>query len=222
MGAILCLLSCGDDTKDEDAIEAGSPEYTAADTLHWNLLVAYLQEHFDDFHDVTMRYHHQDHTINGTIMIRMTWEDEVLKSAEVLSNETGSEELPLALIDKMTNWQIEGLDRRSVITLPVKVKLVGLDDPEFPNTAMLTGEVTDSDGNPLPGAIVSFMPRSGEQVLRTRTNREGIFVMTLIPPGVWDLECLLQGYGPATKEEITLSAGDHARERFTLGRNRDS
>ena len=217
-GIAMCCLSCGKESRDREVSdEAGTGTYSAADTVYWNLLTTYLQEHFDDFHDVTMRYHHQDHTINGLVEIKMNWENQVLKSAEVVTNETGSDDLPEALIEKMKGWNIEGLDGPAEITLPVRVKLVGLDDPEFPNTAILTGEVTDQDGNPIPDALIMIKPQVAGMVYRARTNREGIFVRTLIPPATWDLECSHSGYETVTKEGVSLAAGDHHRECETPG-----
>jgi hypothetical protein len=214
---MVCCLACGEKTKDKEAAEeAATPGYTKADTLHWNLFVSYLQEHFDDFHDVTMRYHHKDHTINGIVEIRMTWEGGLLKSAEVLSNETGSDDLPESLIEKMRGWEIPGLDGPAEITVPVNVKIVGLDDPEFPNTAILTGEVLDAEGNPLPGVMVVIKPQVAGMVYRAETNREGIFVRTLIPPGTWDIEYSLQGYEPSVKQGVSLAAGQHTRESVVL------
>ncbi len=214
---VVCCLSCGGKTDDrhaEDTSEA--PAYTAADTLNWNTYVAYLQEHFDDFHDVTMRYHHQDHTINGVVEIRMTWEGGRLTSADVVSNETGNDDLPKSLIEKMQMWEIAGLEGPAEITLPVNVQIVGLDDPDFPNTAILTGEVRDKDGAPLHGAMIVIKPEVAGQVYRAQTNREGIFVRTLIPPGTWDLECSLQGYETVSKQGVAMSAGQHVREQIVL------
>jgi len=214
---MMWILSCGEKTEDGQA--EGAPEkpaYTAADTLNWNTFVAYLRAHFDDFHDVTMRYHHRDHTINGIVQLRMTWEDGSLVSADVISNETGSDDLPESLIEKMKKWKIEDLDGPADITLPVNVKLVGLDDPRFAETAILTGEVSDTEGGPLPGAMILIKPEVAGQVYRAETNREGIFIRTLVPPGTWNLECSLQGYETSSKQVVILSAGQHLRERFVL------
>ena len=217
MWIVVLSLSCGEKTEDEKSQESSEqPTYTAADTLNWNRFVAYLQDHFDDFHDVTMRYHHQDHTINGVVELRMTWQNDSLVSAEVLSNETGSEDLPESLIEKMRKWRIEGLEGPAEITIPINVKLVGLDDPRFPETAILTGQVTDEEGEPLQGAMIVIKPEVAGQVYRAETNREGIFVRTLIPPGTWDLDCTLLGYKDVSKQGVVLSAGEHIRERFIL------
>jgi hypothetical protein len=214
---VICCLGCGEKTDDRQTGDTpGAPAFTAADTLNWNAFVAYLQDHFDDFHDVTMRYHHRDHTINGVVEIRMTWEDRVLKSADVLTNGTGSDDLPRSLIEKMQKWEIAGLDGPAEITLPVNVKIVGLDDPDFPNTAIVTGEVRDTEGNPLHGAMILIKPEVAGQVCRAETNSEGIFVRTLVPPGTWDLECSLQGYETALKQGVSLVAGQHMRDRVVL------
>ncbi|MFH1312360.1 MAG: carboxypeptidase-like regulatory domain-containing protein [Candidatus Eisenbacteria bacterium] len=214
---VLCCVSCQKEAGERQSADEGeSPAFTAADSLHWDLLVAHLQANFDDFHDVTMRFHHQDPTFNGLIEIKVMWENRVLTSAEIVKNETGSDDLAKALIAKMQSWEIEGLDGPLEIVVPIKVKLVGLDDPEFPNTGILTGEVLDVEEKPLEGVMVLIKPEVAGMVVRAQTNREGIFVRTLIPPGTWDVECSLQGYKTVRKEGIKLSAGKHVRESVTL------
>ena len=222
LGIMLCCLSCGKETKvdgtgaDGAGGEAEAPAFPAPDSLEMEILFAYIQVHFDDIHDVTMRYHHKDHAINGRVVIEMTWEEGALKSAEVVGNETGDDGLPDAMIEKIRGWNIEGLDGPAQVAVPFNVQLVGLDDPEFPNTAILTGEVTDADGKPLKEAMILIRPEVAGQVYRAETNREGIFVRTLIPPGTWDVECSLSGYGTVTKPGVELSAGKHEREKFVL------
>ena len=215
---LITCLACGERTEQRSDAkdEAPTPAYTAADTLNWNMFVAYLQDHFDDFHDVTMRYHHRNASINGIVTLRMIWENGRLASAEVVSNETGSDSLPASLIEKMQTWEIEGLTGPAEIVVPVNVKLVGSDDPDFPKTAILTGLVIDRRGNPLQSALVTLKPEAGGAVLKAETNREGIFVRTLIPPGTWDLECSHPGYVALLKKGISLTAGKHTRERLAL------
>lgn len=222
LGILLCCLSCGRETKVDGALsdgaggEAEAPAIPAADSLEMDILIAYIQGHFDDIHDVTMRYHHKDHTINGRVVIEMTWEGGALEFAEVVANETGDEDLPGSMIEKIRGWNIEGLDGPVQVAVPFKVQLAGLDDPEFPNTALLTGEVVNADGRPLKEAMILIRPEVAGQVYRAETNREGIFVRTLIPPGTWNVECSLSGYGTVTKPGVKLSAGGHEREKFVL------
>lgn len=212
----ICCASCGEKSEDQRAEEGDAPTYTAADSLNWSTFVAYLQEHFDDFHDVTMRYHHMDHTINGIVELKMIWEDGRLKSADVLSNETGSADLPGSLIEKMRTWTIEDIAGPAEIVLPVNVKIVGLDDPDFSSKSILTGEVRDTDGTPIQGAMIMIKPQVAGIVMRAETNREGVFVRTLIPPGTWNLECSHPDYEPAAREGVELPAGGHVRIEFQL------
>jgi hypothetical protein len=210
-------ISCGKQADDRDVTEEGEAKaLTEADTLYTGLLAAHIQEHFDDYHDVTMRFHHQDPKLNGMIEIKVMWEDRVLTAAEVVGNETGSDDLAEALIEKMRTWEIEGLEGPFELVVPIRVKLVGLDDPEFPNTAILTGEIRDDEGRPIQGVMVLIKPEVAGMVLRARTNREGIFVRTLIPPGIWGIEYSFQGYETAIKKGIKLSAGEHVRESIVL------
>jgi hypothetical protein len=218
-GVALCCVSCGEKAEDAEVADKGRAATAApADTNYVNLFVAHIQSHFDDFHDVTMRFHHEDPTLNGMVEISVTWQNGVLKAAEVMGNETGSDDLGNALIEKMQAWKIEGLDGPFETVVPINVKLVGLDDPEFPNTAILTGEVFDVEGNPVEGVMVLIKPEVAGMVHRAQTNREGIFVRTLIPPGTWIVEYSCQGYETVTNEGIKLEAGEHVRESVVLGK----
>jgi hypothetical protein len=215
LALMFCCMSCGKEPAGENA--DGEAEAVAPmDSLGQKALLAYVRDHFDDIHDVTMRYHHKDHTINGLVAIKMIWEGGAITSAEVVTNDTGDDDLPESIIDNLRSWRIEEIQGPAQIVLPLNVKIVGLDDPEFPNTAILTGEVVDAGGNPLAGALVTIKPEVAGMVHRAETNREGIFVRTLIPPGTWDLECSLLGYRTASKAGMGLSAGGHGREKFVL------
>jgi hypothetical protein len=217
LGVLVLSLSCSREPAGEGgADDAETQAIAPLDSLGQKALLTYLREHFDDIHDVTMRYHHKDHTINGRVAIEMIWEGGRIKSAEPIANETGDEDLPGSMIEKMMSWKIEEIQGPAQIVLPFSVKIVGLDDPEFPNTAILTGEVTDAEGKPLKGALIVIKPEVAGVVHRAETNREGIFVRTLIPPGTYDLECSLLGYSTASKAGVELSAGEHGREKFVL------
>jgi hypothetical protein len=217
LGLTLCSISCGKEAKDRGGTDKGqAPGAAAADSASANLLVGHLRTHFDDLHDVTMRFHHKDPTINGMIEIKTTWENSRLKSAETIRNETGSDDLADALIEKLKTWEIEGLIGPFETVIPINVKIVGLDDPKFADCGILTGEVLDEEGSPLQGVMVVIKPEVAGMVYRAETNREGIFVRTLIPPGAWDVEYSLQGYETLTHEGVRLSAGKHVRESAVL------
>jgi hypothetical protein len=216
-GIMICCVSCRKDAGDREVADQDQvPAPVAEGTSYGDLLVSYLRAHFDDLHDVTMRFHDQDPALNGMIEIKEVWENRVLKEAEIVRNDTGSEDLGDALIEKMRSWDIDGLLGPFETVIPIQVKIVGLDDPEFPNTAILTGEVRDTEGAPLQGVMVVIKPAVAGMVYRAETNREGIFVRTLIPPGTWDIEYSLQGYVTVEVPGVRLSAGKHVRESVIL------
>ena len=218
MALILPFLSCKDETKHDEGAASPPTSGPASDSVYARLLLTHVREHYDDLHDVAMRYHHEDHTLGGRIETELTWEDQILKSADVLSNETGSEELAQALIDRIAEWKIEGLAGPYKVLLPIKVRLAGIDDPDFLNRAILSGKITDSGGNPIDGAVISFKPQQEDQgaVPDAVTNREGIFIRTLIPPGRWTLECSHDDYNTAVAEQMSLTAGGHTRQDIVL------
>ncbi len=192
----------------------------ANDSLNASLLLAHLRNHFDDIHDVSMRFHHRDHRIAGLIALRMFWQQERMDSVEVVQNETGDKEFPSELIKKLQTWRVTGLQGPFTMTLPLRIKLVGSDDSDFPNKAILTGQVYDADSVPVQDAVIRFLP--GEEGLGmvppARSNSEGIFVRTLIPPGVWTLQCEREGYCTIRLEKIVLHPGEHARRTCILQR----
>lgn len=77
------------------------------------------------------------------------------------------------------------------MTLPLRIKLVGSDGPDFHHQTLLTGRVCDAHSASVQNAIIRLLP--GEEGLgvasQARSSSEGLFVRTLIPPGVWALEC---------------------------------
>jgi len=206
-------LSCGPRRDDGNELSGA-----AADSVAGTLLTAYLRANFADLHDVSMRFHHMDHTIGGMIEFAMSWESGELTTVAVANNETDNADLAAALIEKFRTWRIEGLDGPFRINLPINIRLVGSDDPLFETRAILTGTVTDSGGQPLNGAEVRFIAlRAGQEpVPAARTNREGVFVRTLIPPGEWSLQCSHDGWTPVIVAGIALTAGQHHRERIVL------
>ena len=103
---LLPCLSCKDETK-HDQGSAGPP---ALDSVYARLLLTHVREHYDDLHDVAMRYHHEDHTLSGQIQTQLTWEDQILRSADILSNDTGSEALAQALIARISGFILCLLD----------------------------------------------------------------------------------------------------------------
>jgi hypothetical protein len=82
-----------------------STKYQAvADSVYGAILMDHLRANFDDIHDVSMRFHHQDHTIGGLLVFVTVWENGMLDSIAVARNDTGNDDLPAALIEKFRTW----------------------------------------------------------------------------------------------------------------------
>jgi hypothetical protein len=219
MGAVLaiCLFSCGkSDNQESDRSEC------LADSAYAAALIGHLRANFDDIHDVSMRFHHLDHDINGLIRIDMHWEQGRMTSSSVTLNETGSEDLARALTAAIEKWQIEELTGPFDFSLPLKITIVGSDDSTFHEKGILTGEVTDGRGNPIKDA--QLLLRSPDDPTAELTpcysNREGIFVKTLIPVGRWQIECTVPGSEDISVKSAEFEQGEHVREKFIIEKAR--
>ncbi len=183
------------------------------DSVKMQIFITFLQEHFDDIHDVTMYYHHQDVNLNGLIVLNMDWQGGRLVEAVVIDNETGNDQLAEDLISVLKTWKIDNLGPLQT-QLPLRIKIVGKDDPEFLHTGIITGEIIDAAGNPLSGTKISFKGKA--VVPDARTNRKGIFVRTLIPPGKYDVYLNVQDSESVMIKSVDLSAGKHERINYIL------
>lgn len=191
---------------------------SGSDSLYTAMLFAHLRSNFDDIHDVSMRFHHLDHRLNGMIQLHTRWEGGRLISADIVRNETKNDDFALALIKSIGQWNIEGLAGPFEIDLPLRIKIVGSDDSTFAEKGILTGEIYDAGGRPVNRARLSF--RSAENPSDTLrfcySNREGIFVKTLIPPGRWNVEVVAAGYQNILLDNIELKKGEHLRRTIAL------
>jgi len=107
---------------------------TTSDSLYsanTTTLVNHLRNNFDDIHDVSMRFHHMDHTLNGLIVLGMHWENGRLASYSVERNDTGNEDFPNKLANNIKNWYIEDLTGPFDINLPLNIQIVGNTDSTF-------------------------------------------------------------------------------------------
>jgi hypothetical protein len=214
-GVILAIfLSFSDNTSGRER----APGAAASDSIYTVMLIDHLRANFDDIHDVSMRFHHMDHRLNGMIRLRMHWENGRMTSSSVALNETNNEELARALIRNIEKWNIPDLKGPFDIELPLRIRIVGSDDSTFSRKGILTGEIRDDSGVPVRDARLSFRSAAspGDTLRSCYSNREGIFVKTLIPPGAWNIECAAAGYERVSLRSIDFKAGDHIREKITL------
>lgn len=191
---------------------------SASDSTYTSLLINHLRNNFDDIHDVSMRFHHLDHNLNGIIQIGMHWENGFLTSSSVVSNETKNDEFAQALIKNIEKWHIKNLTGPFNIVLPLRIKIVGSDDSTFSEKGILTGEISDTQHNPINTAKLTFRSTiNPHDTLRScYSNREGIFVRTLIPVGSWNIECTAPGFQKVHLQDVMFNEGDHLRKKIIM------
>jgi len=214
---IYLLLFCGLDGQ-------STPEnITINDSLYTDILINHLRNNFDDIHDVSMRFHHKDHSLNGLIVLGLLWKDGRLISHSIERNDTTDEEFATALISIIGKWYIKDLKDSFNFRLPLKIKIVGSDDSTFTEKGIFTGQIIDVYGNPLSGVKISFIStNNAEEILRsTYSNREGIFVKTLIPIGSWNIVIEADGFKSAVLENFNFQKGEHLRKKIMLSNLND-
>ncbi|MBE0646917.1 MAG: carboxypeptidase regulatory-like domain-containing protein [Bacteroidales bacterium] len=185
------------------------------------VFMGYLQKHWDDMHDVIMRFHNEDPDLKGIVFIHMEWVDGLLNSATIDSNSTGNKEFGSAIIEAMKTWEITGLAENWVMTIPIRTAIYGSNHPEFHECGIFTGIVKDTEGNPVSGARLILTPVNDLNVKSDTvyTNREGIFIRTLIQIGNRKVECSKDDYKPTIIENLVFEKGIHIKKLIVLNRN---
>lgn len=84
-----------------------------------------------------------------------------------------------------------------------------------PSTA-LSGTVADSSGAVVPNSDLQLTNTATHWSHRTRSDSQGRFLFTLVPPGVYDLAATAEGFAPLRQEGIRLDADVPAAVRLTL------
>jgi hypothetical protein len=203
-----------------DVIE-GLPETVAAKqegNTNEEIFINYFMKNWEDIHDVIMRYHNEDPGLKGLVEINMTWVQGILAYAVVLSNSTGDSAFGLSLVETMKKWTIPELADGWSSTLPIRTVIVGSDNPEFNKCGIFTGKITDIDGNPINGArlVIHKVESLDGKPDTVYTNREGIFIHTLIRPGTWQVKCTKQGYRPVEIDHLIIEEGQHCKRAITM------
>lgn len=184
------------------------------DSIYNKLFIEHFYANFDDIHDVIMRFHNEDPTINGLIDFVLVWENEKLSDFRITGNSTHNDSLAVEIIKKMQTWKIKGLEESFKLTLPLRTFIVGSDNPNFKNTAIFTGKLTDVKGVAIPNQ--KFKIVSDNNTYEITTNREGIFVKTLIEAGEYHLE-INSDYVVKNIEKLILKSGEHTKETIIIG-----
>jgi len=82
--------------------------------------------------------------------------------------------------------------------------------------ATLTGVVTDAAGSAVPGASLTAMRTETGTERTTRSNNAGLYALTSLPPGHYQVRLEAEGFPVKTVENVELRSAQNARLDFTL------
>jgi carboxypeptidase family protein len=75
-------------------------------------------------------------------------------------------------------------------------------------TGALQGVVRDSDSRGVGGASVALRNVTTGEIRKATTTAEGVFRLTDLPPGKYELSVSCDGYETITEPDVTIAAGD--------------
>jgi hypothetical protein len=80
----------------------------------------------------------------------------------------------------------------------------------------ISGTAVDSSGLTVPGVTVTLTNLATNVVRTVQTNESGLYVITAIPPGTYDMKAELSGFGTVERKNIIIQVGSAIRIPFTL------
>lgn len=83
-------------------------------------------------------------------------------------------------------------------------------------TATLSGTVLDQAGAVLPGVNIAVISVAQGFQRSATTNDDGVFVVPLLPPGVYTVKAEREGFSPAEQRNVTLNVSDQVAIRMFL------
>ncbi|HEX7362337.1 MAG TPA: carboxypeptidase regulatory-like domain-containing protein [Bryobacteraceae bacterium] len=86
-------------------------------------------------------------------------------------------------------------------------------------TAQIVGAVTDPSGAAVPGASITALNVNTNTKSMARSNADGLYTITLLPPGHYTVSISKAGFSPVTHSGLILGVGDHATidAKLTVG-----
>src|SRR6185295_11358529 len=102
-----------------------------------------------------------------------------------------------------------------VVALAVLLSLVSLVHAQTPS-GEVSGTVIDASGLAVPGVTVT-LTNQGTNVTRVvQTNESGLYVISAIPPGTYDLKAELSGFRTVERKGVPVQVGSASRQPFTM------
>jgi hypothetical protein len=95
--------------------------------------------------------------------------------------------------------------RQLIWVLALVLATFGVASAQETTSGSLTGEVTDAQGAPVPGATVSVVSNQGTKTFTTDAN--GRFFAPFLTPGVYSVKVELTGFSPVEQKNINVRLG---------------
>ena len=83
-------------------------------------------------------------------------------------------------------------------------------------TATLTGLIKDTSGAILPGATITARNVATNESRTTQSNTEGLYRLTGVPRGTYEVKAELQGFKTVAQSDVLLTVGETVRADFEL------
>src|SRR5437899_10955731 len=80
----------------------------------------------------------------------------------------------------------------------------------------ISGTVVDSSGLSVPGVTVTLTNQATNVVRVVQTNEVGLYVISAIPPGTYDLKAELTGFRTVEHKGIVVQVGSANRLALTM------
>ena len=94
--------------------------------------------------------------------------------------------------------------RQLIWVLALVLATFGVAGAQETTSGSLTGEVTDAQGAPVPGATVSVVSGQGTKTFTTDAN--GRFFAPFLTPGVYSVKIELTGFSPWSRRTSTSAS----------------
>jgi Carboxypeptidase regulatory-like domain len=80
----------------------------------------------------------------------------------------------------------------------------------------ISGTVADASGLPMPGVTLTLTNQATNVARVVQTNEVGLYVISAIPPGTYDLKAELVGFGTVERKGIVVQVGSQSRLSFAM------
>ena len=104
----------------------------------------------------------------------------------------------------------------SVIALLVALLAIAIPVHAQTPSGEISGTVVDSSGLPVPGATITLTNQATNVVRVVQTNEVGLYVISAIPPGTYDLKAELSGFRTVERKGVVVQVGSANRLAFTM------